>query len=243
MAVKKVLISQKTKKKYFVTDTKEEFITSEGVISAKDLQSKKEEVESNKGKRFYLLKPSLADKLEKLKRAPQIIVAKDIGLIIAKTGVNKDSIVVDAGVGSGALALSLSHICKKVTAYEVNGAHLEVAEKNKFFFGASNLTIKKGDIAKKLTEKNIDLITLDLPHPWEVIAVAEKSLKRGGYLVIYLPNLLQLRTFYAALKGSPIKFLETIELIERKWKIEDTIMRPETNMVGHTAFLTFCRKL
>ena len=36
--------------------------------------------------------------------------------------------------------------------------------------------------------------------------------------------------------------LETLELIERKWKIEDKIMRPEFQMLGHTGFLTFCRK-
>ena len=36
--------------------------------------------------------------------------------------------------------------------------------------------------------------------------------------------------------------LETIEILERQWKIEDRIMRPEHEMLGHTAFLVFCRK-
>ena len=243
-SVKKVLISKKTSKKYYVKDLDEEFITSEGIISSKDLNSKKEEVISSKSKIFYLLDPKFPDLFDKLHRAPQLVSAKDIGLIITKTGVNKNSTVVDAGAGSGSLSLALANICKQVTCYDINKQHLEVVKKNKDFFGADNLTIKGGDVAKNLVEKNLDLITLDLPHPWEVIEKAEQSLKRGGFLVIYLPNLIQMKRFFdTARKNRSLKYLETTELIERQWKFEDNIMRPETRMVGHTGFISFYRKL
>ncbi len=243
-AVQKLLISVKGKrKKYYVTDTSQEYLTSEGLISAKDLQSKQEIVKTDKETEFYLLDPQLPDLMEKLKRAPQIVTPKDIGLIIAKTGINKNSMVVDAGGGSASLSLALAHICKKVTCYEINRAHLDVVEKNKAFFGATNLTTKYGDIAKELSEKNLDLITLDLPRPWEVLEKAKTALKRGGFLVVYLPNLVQMKNFYDQLKESKLKYLETVELIQRNWKMEGHIMRPETNMVGHTGFMMFCRKL
>jgi len=240
--VKKVLISIKTRNKDYVKDLNESFVTNEGIISSKDLKSKKEVVETNKGKKFYLLDPQFPDLWENLKRGPQIITAKDIGLIIAKTGVNKNSVVVDAGVGSGSLALSLANVCKKVTAYEINSTHLEIAKKNKEFFGMTNLEIKSGDIALKITEKNLDLITLDLPQPWEVIEKAEKALKMGGFLVVYLPNILQMKIFIDAVGSSKIKVYETVELLERQWKIEGRIARPETAAVAHTGFITFCRK-
>ena len=36
--------------------------------------------------------------------------------------------------------------------------------------------------------------------------------------------------------------IETIELILRRMRIEDGKSRPETQMVGHTGYLTFARK-
>ena len=145
--------------------------------------------------------------------------------------------------GSGTLSLALANICKQVTAYEINNKHLNIAQKNKELFGAENLEIKKGDVAEEMTETNLDLITLDLPHPWEVVPKAELALKLGSYLVVYLPNILQMKKFVESLKGSKIKLLEVIELIERKWKVEERIVRPETAELSHTAFMAFCRKM
>ena len=71
---------------------------------------------------------------------------------------------------------------------------------------------------------------------------AEEALKTGGFLVVYVPNLTQVKPFLDAVRRSRIKVLETVELLERTWKIEDKIMRPEFEMLGHTGFLTFCRK-
>ena len=88
----------------------------------------------------------------------------------------------------------------------------------------------------------MDLITLDLPEPWQVI-YAEKALKNGRYVVSYLPNLTQVKRFLDSLKGTSFKVLETVELLERRWAINDLIMRPEFQMLGHTGFITFCRKM
>lgn len=242
-SVKKILISAKGKKKYYVTNLNEDFVTTEGVVKSLDLCSDKEFVETEKGNKFHIICPSIIDLMDKLNRGPQIIQPKDVGLIIAKTGVNKNSIVVDAGVGSGTLSLALANICKQVTAYEINKKHLNIATKNKALFGADNLEIKEGDVAKGLGETNLDLITLDLPHPWEVVPKAELALKLGGHLVVYLPNILQMKQFVESLKGSKIKLLEIVELIERKWKVEEKIIRPETAELSHTAFMAFCRRM
>ena len=109
--------------------------------------------------------------------------------------------------------------------------------------GMNNLILKHEDISKGIKEKNLDLITLDLPEPWQVTKHAEKSLKEGGYLVVYLPNLLQMQRFVLSLKGTSFKLLETVELLERKWFINEQIMRPEFQMLGHTGFMCFCRKM
>ncbi len=240
--IQRFLIEKISGKKYLIKDLNSDFITPSGIISKKDLQGKKIEVISNKSKAFLVLEPSFPDFWESLHRGPQVVLQKDIGLILAKTGVNKNSLVVDAGGGSGALCLSLANVCQQVTAYENHPEHFAILQKNKELLGMKSLILKKQDVSLGIAEENLDLITLDLPEPWKVVAPAEKSLKTGGFLVVYLPNLLQVKEFIAACKESQIKVLETIELLERKWKIEERIMRPEFEMLGHTGFLTFCRK-
>ncbi len=240
---KKLLIEQNTGKKYLVKDINEDFHTSFGVISSKELKSKKTSIRSSTGKTFVLLDASFPDLWEQFQRGPQIMLQKDIGQVMAKTGINKESEVVDAGGGSGSLCLSLANICKKITVYEIHPEHHKVVQKNIALSGLANVTLKQEDIYKGIKEKELDLITLDLPEPWQVVKHAEKALKDGGYLVIYLPNLIQMQKFLASLKGTSFKVLETVELLERKWAIDEQIMRPEFQMLGHTGFMAFCRKL
>jgi tRNA (adenine57-N1/adenine58-N1)-methyltransferase catalytic subunit len=235
-SIKKILID-KSGKKYFVKEI-EDFHTSDGVIAAKDL--KRTSAKSSKGKEFVILEPNFIDLWDNLKRGPQVMLPKDIGLILAKTGINRHSVVVDAGGGSGSLCLSLANICKEVTSYETNPEHFDILQKNKQLFGMKNLILKQANIYDGIKEKDIDLITLDLPEPWQVDFA---SLKVGGFVVIYLPNLTQVDKFLHSIKKSDLNVLEIVELIERKWKIEDKIMRPEFQMLGHTGFLVFCRKL
>ena len=238
--IKKILIHLKTDKKYLVKDLHDDFHTQNGVIKSKDFR--KSVVESNKGEKFICLEPNFVDLWKNLRRGPQVINQKDIGLILAKTGVNGKSKVVDAGGGSGSLCLALANICKDVVSYEINPEHYDVISRNKQMLGMKNLTIKQASVYDGIKEKNLDLITLDLPEPWKVIEHALKSLKLGGFLVVYLPNLTQMKRFIDSCRRSGIKVLETMELLERKWKIEDKIMRPEFQMLGHTGFLTFCRR-
>lgn len=240
--IQKILIEKETGKKFLVKDLDEDFHTSAGLIKTKDLKSKKSLVKSDKGKSFILLEPNFTDLWQQLKRGPQIMIQKDIGLIIAKTGINKDSKVVDAGGGSGSLCCYLAHLCGEVTSYEVQKELIEVLEHNKKLLNLPNLKIKNQNIYEKLSEKNLDLITLDLAEPRLMIKSAETALKTGGFLVIYLPNLIQVKQFVDSLKGSSIKLLEVEELLERKWKVEERIVRPEYEMLGHTGFLIFCRK-
>jgi len=229
-------------KKYLVKDTNMEYHTVDGVIAKKDLK-KNGASQSSKGVKFTVLEAGFVDLWEQIKRGPQIVLPKDIGLIVIKTGVGRDSRVVDAGGGSGSLSGYLAHLCKEVTCYEKEKSLISVLEHNKRLLGLKNLKIKQGDIYSGIKEINLDLITLDLARPWEVLEHAEKALKLGGYLAAYLPNIVQVKLLVDALKGSGIRLLEVEELIERKWRVEGQVVRPEYDMLGHTGFLVFCRKL
>ncbi len=240
--ISKILIEEKSGSKFYVKDLDDEFHTSYGVISSKELKSGKSEIYSNTKNKFILIEPGFSDLWENLKRGPQVIIQKDIGLILAKTGVNRNYKVVDAGGGSGSLCLSLANVCREITVYEVNTEHLAVLKKNLELFGMKNVTLKGANINDGIEEKELDLITLDLPEPWKVTLYAEKALKSGGHLAVYMPNLEQMKKFIDSTRKTRIKVIETVELLERKWKIEEQITRPEYQMLGHTGFLTFCRK-
>ena len=150
---KKILIEQNSGKKFLVKDLTEDYHTSFGIIISKDLKGKKTKIKSSTGKEFVLLDATFPDLWEQFQRGPQIMLQKDIGLIIAKTGINKDFEVVDAGGGSGSLCLSLANICKRVTAYENNSEHHKVVQKNITLSGLTNVNLKHYDVYKGIKER------------------------------------------------------------------------------------------
>jgi len=243
MPIRKLLITKSGSKVYIRNLNKDQH-TKFGLIKAKDLKKNRDKVKSNTGKEFYVLPASFIDKFIKIKRLAQIILPKDIATIITETGINKKSRVVDAGAGSGALACYLAHICKRVVTYDTRKDFIKLVESNKKFLGIKNLKIKYGDVYKRISEKNIDLVTLDLPEPWKALNNAAKTLNIGGYLVAYLPQITQVLEFVRQLdKHKRFVYLKTIENIQRRWEIYGRVARPESKMIGHTAFLVFARRI
>ncbi len=238
----KLLIHHKSGKKFLVKDIDEPFYTEFGTITSSQLQSAATAVESSTKERFSLITPTFPDLWEHLARGPQVLLHKDIGLIIAKTGANSSYMAVDAGGGSGSLCFSLANVCKSVIVYETHPEHDHLLQKNKHLLGLQNVILKQENIYEGIEEQECHLITLDLPEPWRVIVHAEKALVVGGFLVVYLPNLTQVQQFTHAVTGTSLHILETVELLEREWKIGEKILRPEFQMLGHTGFLTFVRK-
>ncbi len=229
---------------YFVEDLNKDFHTAFGVISKKDLQKNGEIVKSSMGKEFVIFEANFSDNYKKLRKLPQTIPSKDIGLIIAETGINKESKIVEAGLGSGALACALANISKEVTSYEIRTDHIEVAQKNIDNLGLKNVAVKSKSIYEGIDEKNVDLIVFDLPEPWKAIEPASKALKIGGFLVSYSPTVPQVMDFVSELsKTEDLIVVKTVEVIERLWEAEGRKVRPKSISIGHSGFLTFVRKV
>ena len=244
MAIKKILTT-KEGKQFYLRDISKDFHCQFGLVKAKDLKKKDgSAVKTNTKKELIIFTPSFIDSYKRIKRAPQIITRKDAAIIIAETGINKNSKVVDAGAGSGALACFLANICKEVTTYEIRKDFIKIVKRNKESLNLKNLKIKNKDIYKGIDERDIDLITLDLPEPWKAIAPSKKALKVGGFIVNYSPTIPQVMDFVNAVnKEKGLMHIKTIELIQREWEIEDRKVRPKTTQTVHTGFLTFVRKL
>jgi tRNA (adenine57-N1/adenine58-N1)-methyltransferase len=226
---------------FYIADPSKDYSTKYGTIKKADM--KKDVVTAN-GKECHLFDASFIDDYRRIKRAPQIIPLKDIGYIISKTGIGPDSIVVEGGTGSGALALFIARYCKKVYSYEIDKENLAVAKENAESLGIKNVMLKNKSMYDGIDEKDVDLVCLDLPEPWKAIAPAGKSLKRGGFIVSYSPTIVQTADFVNALVEKPeFIHLKTVEVIEREWEVDKRKVRPASKTTIHSGFITLGRKI
>jgi tRNA (adenine57-N1/adenine58-N1)-methyltransferase len=230
-------------KEFFVSDTSNDYHTDKGVISKADLK-KIGKVQSNRGADFYAFEPSFIDLYKRIKRIAQIIPRKDVGFIITEAGIGKKSVILDAGSGSGGLSLFLANIAKKVITYDIKQEHVDLVNHNVKQLGLKNIKSIKHDIYTGIKEKNIDVITLDLPEPWLVLNHAAKALKPGGFVVSYSPCIPQVADLVnTAVKMEEFVHIMTVELMEREWEVSDRKVRPKSKMMGHSGFLTFLRRI
>ncbi|MCL4373804.1 MAG: methyltransferase domain-containing protein [Candidatus Marsarchaeota archaeon] len=177
-----------------------------------------------------------------LKRGPQVILPKDIGAIIAYTGISKDSVCVDAGTGSGWLAIELARLTSHVTTYEIRPEFAKIAQSNISRLGLGNIDIRMADISKGIKERAVDLVTLDMPGSEKVVRHAYKALKPDGYICSYLPHMEQVKLFVKKLEWYKFHDILVIEVIVRDMLVREAGMRPSTKGVWHTAYLAFAQK-
>ncbi len=179
---------------------------------------------------------------KRLKRGPQVILPKDIGMIIAYTGIGKNSVCIDAGTGSGWLAVALARVSKRVISYEVREEFIKIAKRNIVIENLDNIEIKQADVSLGIDEVDADLVTLDMPNSEKVVEHAFKALRGGGYVCGYLPHIEQLRLFSEEMGRAGFCELDAYEVIARDIQVKSNGTRPSTKGVWHTGYLAFGRK-
>ena len=239
---KSVVVSEG--KTYFIEDISKDFHCSEGVILKADLQKENVVVKTNKNKEFYIFNASFLDSYKGIRKLAQTIPLKDLGFILAETGIDKSSVIVDTGSGSGGSACFLARYAKKIYTFDINEKNLKQTLDNIEYFGLKNVIAKNADVYRKIPTKNVDVIILDLPEPWRAIESANASLKIGGYIVAYCPQITQAQQFINELMDKHMYIhTKSIEIIERDWKIEGQIVRPRSLSNIHSGFITIVRKI
>lgn len=234
-------------KKYLLKEDKE-FQSDLGIVSAEQIANSEigDELKSHLDHTFKIVKPNVNDFIDLMDRRCSILIQKDIGSVLAHTGLGAGDRVVDAGTGAGAIALNFGNVVGsegKVYTYEIREDFAEVARKNIENFGITNIEVKNKDIKEGIDEDNLDLIFLDLPKPFEIFEDVYDSLKVGGWLTVYAPYIDQAEVSYRIAKKLGFYNIDITEILERGLEVRQQGVRPKTRMVGHSGYLLFARKL
>ena len=229
-----------------------EWHTHKGWITHDDLIGMPEGsvVSTTAGLKFTAFKPLLADYVLTMPRGATIVYPKDAAMIVGLADIYPGARVLEAGVGSGALTISLLRAAGEkgyVHSVERRADFAENARSNvdAYFEGSpSNWKLDVGDLQDQNFESEFDRVILDMMAPWECVDIAARALRPGGVFMSYVATTTQLSATAEAIKEDG-RFTEpeSSETLVRGWHHEGLAVRPQQRMIGHTGFLIQSRRM
>ncbi len=233
-----------------------QFFTHRGSLRHDDLIGAPDgsTVTNTTGIEYLALRPLMADYVMSMPRGAQVVYPKDAGQIVTMADIFPGARVVEAGVGSGALSMSL------LRAVGDDGELISVERRDDFaaiatanvesFFGGPHPAwrVVVGDLVESLPTQvepgTVDRVVLDMLAPWECLDVVADALAPGGVLICYVATTTQLsRVAEAARDHGGYTEPAAWESMVRGWHLEGLAVRPEHRMHGHTGFLLTTRRL
>ncbi|MFB9732694.1 tRNA (adenine-N1)-methyltransferase [Ornithinimicrobium kibberense] len=211
-------------------------------------------VRHSSGADYLALRPLLSDYVLSMPRGAQVVYPKDAGMIVTYADIFPGATVVEAGVGSGALSLSLLRAVGdsgRLLSIERRQDFADIARANaRAFFGQDHpaWTVTVGDLVETLPDAvepgTVDRVVLDMLAPWECLDVVGDALAPGGVLICYVATATQLsRVAEAARTHGGWTEPQAWESLVRDWHLEGLAVRPQHRMHGHTGFLLTVRRL
>jgi tRNA (adenine57-N1/adenine58-N1)-methyltransferase len=207
-------------------------------------------VSTSAGLKFTAFIPLLTDYVLSMPRGATIVYPKDAALIVGFADIFPGARVLEAGVGSGALTLSL------LRAVGPTGSVHSVERREEFaanatsnienYFGGrpANWSLAIGSVQEQEFDHQFDRVILDMLAPWECVEMAAKVLRPGGVFMAYVATTTQLSATAEALKDDGhFTEPESFESMVRGWHHEGLAVRPQQRMIGHTGFLIFSRRM
>jgi len=211
-------------------------------------------VSHSSGVDYLALRPLLSDYVMSMPRGAQVIYPKDAGQIVTMADVFPGARVVEAGIGSGALSLSLLRAVGddgSLHSFERRSEFADIAMANARKFLSQEhpaWRITVGDLQEALPrlvpQGTVDRVVLDMLAPWDCLDAVAEALVPGGVLICYVATTTQLSRVAETVRTHG-GFTEPLawESMERQWHLEGLAVRPEHRMHGHTGFLIRMRTL
>ncbi|MBD7994135.1 tRNA (adenine-N1)-methyltransferase [Arthrobacter sp. Sa2CUA1] len=211
-------------------------------------------VTNTTGHQYQVLRPLLSDFVLSMPRGAAVVYPKDAGQIVTMADIFPGARVVEAGVGSGALSISLLRAVGdngSLHSYERREEFADIARGNvETFFGGPHPAwdITLGDfqdqVVKNQEPGSVDRVVLDMLAPWECTDAVATVLAPGGVWISYVATVTQLsRTAEAIRADGRFTEPEGWESMVRGWHLEGLAVRPDHRMVAHTGFLLSARRL
>lgn len=243
----KVLLLDSKKRRYLITLAEGgEFHSHHGLFAHADLIGQAEGfvAKTGRGAMYTALRPTLEDFVVEMPRGAQVIYPKDLAPMCMLADIGPGVRVLESGVGSGALSMTMLRWGADIVGYELREDFANRAKANvRSFLGEAALDryhVELRDCYQGI-DGTFDRVVLDLPEPWQVVPHAAKALHPGGILIAYTPSIIQASQLREALTGREWTFTRTLEVLHRGWHVEGVAVRPDHRMVAHTAFLTVTR--
>jgi tRNA (adenine57-N1/adenine58-N1)-methyltransferase len=229
-----------------------EWHTHKGWITHDDLVGMPEGsvVSTTAGLKFTAFVPLLADYVLSMPRGATIVYPKDAAMIVGSADIYPGARVLEAGVGSGALSISL------LRAVGNDGYLHSIERRDDFaanarenvtnYFGKSpeNWRLDVDSFQDFPHTEMFDRVVLDMLAPWECVATSAEVLRPGGVFLAYVATTTQLSATAEALKEDG-RFTEpeSSETLVRGWHHEGLAVRPQQRMIGHTGFIIQSRRM
>ena len=229
-----------------------EWHTHKGWITHDDLIGLPEGsvVSTTAGLKFTAFIPLLADYVLSMPRGATIVYPKDAAMIIGVADIYPGARVLEAGVGSGALTLSLLRAVGSTGSVHSVERRQDFADnasaniENYFGQRPSHWRLDVGSVQDQDFTQEYDRVILDMLAPWECIEMAAKVLRPGGVFLAYVATTTQLSATAEAIKeDGHFTEPESSETIVRGWHHEGLAVRPQQRMIGHTGFLIHSRRM
>jgi len=207
-------------------------------------------VSTSAGLQFTAFKPLLGDFVLSMPRGATIVYPKDAAMMVGVADIFPGAKVIEAGVGSGALSISLLRAIGtngQLSSFERREDFADIATENvRSYFGTvpANWSLTIGSVQDSAVDKKYDRVIFDMLAPWECIAFAAEVLRPGGVVLAYVATTTQLSATAEAIKEDG-RFTEPLssETIVRDWHHEGLAVRPMQRMIGHTGFLIVSRRM
>lgn len=198
-------------------------------------------------KPFIAIRPTLPQKMMKVKRKTQIIYPKEAARLALELSIGPGTRVIEMGGGSGSLTTLLATLVGpsgKVYSFDRSADFQDVAKENIARVGleaAVEFLILEAGAPFGVTD--VDAVVLDLPEPWLAIRPAFEALRPGGMFGSITPNVEQLKQLHMEAEDAGFADLTALEVIERRMLVRRREgVRPSERMIGFTGYLLFGRK-
>ena len=263
------LSDSKGRRHSIVLEAGKEFHTAKGGIAHDDLIGGPEGsvVTSVRGTKYLAMRPLMNDFTVSMPRGAAVIYPKDAAQIVMGADIFPGARVLEAGVGSGALACALLRAIGTEGAlhsYERRDDFAAIARRNvENFLGGPHPAwhVHVGDLVTELAAagdgppagdsaegephpNEVDRVVLDMLAPWDCVDAVGELLVPGGVLCCYVATATQLgRTVDTLRAHGGWTEPEAAEYMVRSWHAEGLAIRPSHTGLGHTGFLITARRL